>query len=88
MVAYTACQTLDDTGTSLPAVIEDLLCTGAAAYAALEQGLFTVDRLNTGGQVAQDYETWGRARLTAFTQLLFQYGRARRLRGRRLYRGG
>lgn len=50
VVAYTACQTLDDTGTSLPAVIEDLLCTGAAAYAALEQGLFTVDRLNTGGQ--------------------------------------
>ncbi|HEY5476312.1 MAG TPA: hypothetical protein VIK11_06300 [Tepidiformaceae bacterium] len=39
-------------------------------------------------RVAQDYETWGRARLTAFTQLLFQYGRARRLRGRRLYRGG
>lgn len=85
-IFYTARQTLDDDGTSLPGSLEDLLCMGAAAYAALEQSVFTIDRLNTGEQVARDYEDWGRARLTAFSQLLHQYRRANRVRRRRLYR--
>ena len=83
---YTARHNLDDEGTSLPGSLEDLVCMGAAAYAAVEQGVFTIDRLNTGQQVSGDYEAWGRAHLTAFTQLLYQYGRANRVRSRRLFR--
>lgn len=86
VIFYTARQTLDEDGTSLPGSLEDIVCMGAAAYAALEQSAFTIDRLNTGGQVARDYEDWGRARLTAFSQLLHQYSRTNRVRGRRLYR--
>ena len=85
-IFYTARQTLDVDNTSLPGSLEDLLCMGAAAFGALEQSVFTIDRLNTGDQVASDYEAWGRARLTAFTQLLYQHRRANRIRGRRLYR--
>ncbi len=83
---YTARHTLDESGTSLPGFLEDLVCMGAAAYAAVEQSVFTIDRLNTSEQVARDYEDWGRARLTAFTQLLYQYGRASRVRTRLLRR--
>ncbi len=83
---YTARHTLDESGTSLPGFLEDLVCMGAAAYAALEQGVFTIDRINTSEQVARDYEDWGRARLTAFNQLLYQYGRVSRVRTRLLRR--
>ncbi len=58
---------------------------GAGAYAALEIAAFTIDRLTTNERVAQQYADWGRARLTAFHQLLHQYGRRNRVRGRRAY---
>jgi hypothetical protein len=83
---YTARHTLDDTGTTLPGHLEELLTTGAGAYAALEWSSFATDRLNMGGPgVADQYAAWARARLTAFRQLLFQQSRANRVRGRRLY---
>jgi hypothetical protein len=83
---YTARHALDDTGSTLPGQFEELLATGAGAYAALELSSFATDRLNTGGPgVAEQYASWARARLTAFRQLLFQHGRANRVRGRRLF---
>ncbi len=83
---YTARHTLDGTGTTLPMHLEELLATGAGAYAALEWSSFATDRLNAGGPgVAEQYAAGARARLTAFRQLLFQHGRANRVRGRRLY---
>lgn len=84
-VYYTARHTLDTSGTTLPGHLEDLVAMGASAYAALEQGAFTIDRLNTGEQVSREFEAWGRARLTAFTQLLHQYGRKNRVRSGRLF---
>ena len=82
---YTARQELDGTGTSLTGEQVDLLVTGASAYAALEQSVFTTDRVTTGDAVAERYAAWGRARLTAFHQLLHQYGRRNRVRQRRMY---
>lgn len=83
---YTARHTLDDTGSSLPGHLEDLVATGAGAYAALELWSFATDRLNMGGPaVGSEYGAWARARLTAFRQLLFQYARANRVRARRIY---
>ena len=83
---YTARHTLDGAGTSLSAFQVDILVTGAAAYAALEQSVFASDRLMTGGEgTAERFASYGRARLTAFQQLLFQYGRKNRLRARRAY---
>jgi hypothetical protein len=58
---------------------------GASAYAALEQSVATIDGLNTGGPAVPDqFAASARARLTAFGQLLRQYGRANRVTSRRL----
>ena len=83
---YTARHTLDDDGGTLPPFLEDLVVTGAAAYAALELSAFAIDHLNTGGPtVPEQLAAWGRARLTAFQQLLRTHGRKNRVRARRLY---
>ena len=83
---YTARHTLDGSGTTLSAFQIDVLVTGAAAYAALEQAPHLADRLNTGGDATGDrFSAYGRARLTAFQQLLHHYGRRNRVRARRTY---
>jgi hypothetical protein len=84
-VYYTARHQLDVAGTTLSAFQADVLVTGASAYAAFEQSAFTVDRVTMGEAVAGGYAAYGRARLTAFRQLLLQYGRANRVRGRRTF---
>jgi hypothetical protein len=82
---YTARHGLDGTGTTLSAFQVDVLVTGAAAYAALEQSAFTTDRLTATGEAAERFASYARARLTAFQQLLHRYGRRNRLRPRRAY---
>lgn len=84
-ISYTARHTLDSSSSTLPPFLEDLVVTGAGAYAVLEIAAFTIDQLNTGGApVPESYSAWARARLIAFRQLLMQYGRANRVRARRL----
>ena len=85
-VYYTARHTLDANGTSLTAEQADLVAMGAGAYAALEQSVSSADRLATDDRVSDRYASWGRARQTAFRQLLYHYGRRSRVRPRRLYR--
>lgn len=82
---YTARHTLDGSGSTVPAHLEDLLATGAAGYAALDLSSFTTDRVTTAPDVAERYAAWGRAWLSAFRELLRQHGRANRVRARRLY---
>jgi hypothetical protein len=85
-VFYTARHELDGTGTTLPAHLEGILATGAAAYALLEQAPATTNALTTGGpSVPRDFEALGRAWLMAFRELLRQHARERRPRARRLY---
>ena len=83
-ISYTARHVLDDDGSTLPPFLEDLVVTGASAYAVLEQSVATVDTLNTGAHTPDVYAAWARARLIAFRQLLLQYGRDNRVRSRRL----
>lgn len=83
---YTARHTLDGSGSTLPAFLEDLVAMGAGAQAALGLTSFSIDQLNTGGPaVAEQYAAHARARQTAFRQLLMTHGRKNRVRGRRLY---
>ncbi|MGE5596216.1 MAG: hypothetical protein ACM3S1_09300 [Hyphomicrobiales bacterium] len=82
---YTARHTLDEAGSSLPDELVDLVAMGAGAYAALEQAVATTGVLVTGDRVPDRFAEWGRARLTAFHQLLHHYGRRNRVRARRLY---
>lgn len=84
-LSCTVAHTLDDDGTTLPSLLEDVLLTGAAAYAALELSSATIERLNLNGATPEAYAALARARLTAFRQLLHLHGRKNRVRTRTLY---
>lgn len=86
-VYYTKLHTLDATTSTLPARFEDVVATGAVAYAALEWASFATNRVNVGGQdVWRDYLTWGQERLAEFQRALARHGRRNTVRVRRLYR--
>jgi hypothetical protein len=84
-VHYTARHELDGEGTTLTAFQVELLVAGASGYAALERSVSLANRLATGDEAAEKLSAYARARLTAFRQLLHQYGRKNRVRARRLY---
>jgi hypothetical protein len=86
-IYYGKLHTLDGSTSTIPTHLEDLVATGAAAYAALEWASFATNRVNLGGVTAwRDYLTWGQDRLAAFARGLAQYSRKNALRARRLYR--
>ncbi|GMU41880.1 MAG: hypothetical protein AMXMBFR23_27460 [Chloroflexota bacterium] len=86
VVRYSAAHTLDAEGTTLPTTLQDLVATGAAAYAAIEWASYATNRVNAGGDDTwRRYHTWGQERLAAFSRALAKHGRERRLKSRRLY---
>ncbi|MCA9830076.1 MAG: hypothetical protein R3B97_07620 [Dehalococcoidia bacterium] len=84
-VRYTARHTLDGSGTTLTTFQVEVLVTGASAFAALAESSEVADALTNVGVASERFAGYARARLTAFRQLLHQYGRRNRVRGRRLY---
>jgi len=72
-IYYGKLHTLDGSTSTIPAHLEDLVATGAVAYAALEWASFATNRVNLGGVTAwRDYLTWGQERLAAFAHGLAQ----------------
>ena len=85
-VYYTRLHTLDAITSTVPAALEDLLLTGAAAYAALEWAGYAANRVNVGGEdVWRRYLTWGERMLALFQQGLERHSRRSSVRARRLY---
>lgn len=85
-VYYGKLHTLDETSSTIPAALEDVVATGAAAYAALEWASFATNRVNVGGRdVWRHYLTWGQGRLAAFARALAHHSRKSRVRARQLY---
>jgi len=85
-VFYGKLHTLDESGSTLPAALEDVVATGAAGYAALEWASFATNRVNTGGsETWRDYLVWGEQRLAAFSAALARHGHRSTVRVRRLY---
>jgi hypothetical protein len=79
--------TLDGSTSTLPAVAEDVVVTGAAGYAALEWASFATNRANVSGTEAfTDYQQWGEERLRQFREALRGFGREARVRNAALYR--
>jgi len=74
-------------GTStIPAIHDDIICAGAAAYAALDWTSYATNRLNTGGEdVWGRYKAFAAERLAYFTQELQRLSIRNRVRQRRLY---
>ena len=82
-VHYSKLHTLDDAGSTLPEALEDVVATGAGAYAALEWASFAVNRVNVGGaETWRHYHVWAQERLAEFARALARHGRARRARSR------
>jgi hypothetical protein len=85
-VRYTALHVLDAVSSTVPEPLDELVATGAGAYAALEWASYATNRINSGGDdVWRHYHTWGQERLAAFTSGVAQHGRARRVRVQQLY---
>jgi hypothetical protein len=85
-IYYGKMHTLDDTTSTIPPHLEELVATGAAAYAALEWASFATNRINVGGQdVWRQYLTWGQERLAVFSRALAKHSRRNAVRVRRLY---
>lgn len=85
-VYWTRVHTLDGASSTLPVQHEDLVATGAAAYAALDWATFAANRINTGGDdVWGRYKAFGDERLRDFRRELARIGRKNAVRARRLY---
>jgi hypothetical protein len=85
-IYYGKMHTLDATTSTIPPHLEELVGTGAAAYAALEWASFATNRINVGGQdVWRQYLSWGQERLAVFSRALAKQGRRNAVRVRRLY---
>jgi hypothetical protein len=83
---YTKLHALDGTASSLPPHMEELVVTGAGAYAALEWASFATNRVNVGGaDTWQHYLSWGKERLVIFQRALARLASNNRVRPRRLY---
>ncbi len=83
---YSRLHTLDTTSSTLPEALEEVVATGAAAYAALEWSSYATNRVNVGGaDTWRNYHTWAQERLAVFHKALAKHGRERRLRSRHLY---
>lgn len=86
-VRYSKLHTLDAAGSSLPQALEELVATGAGAYAALEWASFATNRINVGGaETWRHYHVWAQERLAAFARALARHGRERRVRSGALRR--
>ena len=85
-VYYGTLHTLDSQGSTVPPKHEDLVATGAVAYAALEWAAYAINKVNVGGaDVAREYRQWGSERLAAFQEALGRLGRRQRVRVQRLF---
>lgn len=85
-IYYGSLHTLDATGSTLPTKHEDLVATGATAYAALEWAAYAINKVNVGGaDVAREYRQWGSERLAVFQETLVRLGRRQRVRVQRLF---
>jgi hypothetical protein len=78
--------TLDGSGSSIPAIHDDIVAAGAAAYAALDWTSYAVNRINTGGDdVHERYKRFAHERLQYFEGELRRIGMRSRVRVNRMY---
>ncbi|MBE9501989.1 MAG: hypothetical protein IMY87_06145, partial [Chloroflexi bacterium] len=65
-IYYGKLHTLDESSSTIPAPLEDVVAIGAAGYAAVEWATFATNRVNLGGSSTwKSYLTWGQDRLAS-----------------------
>ncbi len=83
---YGIMHTLDEEGSSLAERFGQLVATGAEGFAAIEQAIYTVNRVTTGGSSSfNGFLQWGRERITCFRSELTRLSRRNRIRTGQLY---
>ncbi len=84
-IYYGALHRLDESGSTIPQALEELVLLGAAAFAALEWAGYAADRINVGGEeVWRRFLAWGREMMSQFRQGLEARSRRRAPRSRLL----
>jgi len=87
VVYYGRLHTLDNTTSTIPPHLEEVVAMGAEGFACLEWANFAINRVNTGGAGTwREYLTFGQEKLGAFMEALARHGKKGALRARRLYR--
>jgi len=85
-IYYGKLHTLDETTSTIPSPLEDLVVIGGAGYAAIEWASFATNRLNVGGESTwRNYLTWGQDRLASFLRGLSKHSKKNVVRSRQLY---
>jgi hypothetical protein len=85
-IHYLKQHTLDSQGSSIPPKYEDIIATGATAYATLALANYSVDRTNTGGeQVSNNYLEWAKIKLEEFKTWLAKHDRKNTIRVNQFY---
>ena len=85
-VYWGAVHTLDESTSTVPAVAEDIVLTGAAGFAAVELATFATNRANLGGpETMRQYMDWGERLLRRFHESLRELGDRARVRQSSLY---
>ncbi len=85
-IYYGKMHTLEASGSTIPQSLEDLLCLGASAYAAIEWASYAQNRVNVGGEDTwRAYLTWGQDRLARFHKELNRHRHKNRVRISSLY---
>jgi len=83
---YSMKHTLDGDGSTLPVYLEDLVATGAAAYATREWAAYAINQANIGGEdVPKQFLTWADERLDYYRKELKRQSRRSSIRVRELY---
>ena len=86
-IYYGKLHILNAAGSTIPAIYEDLVSTGAGGYAAVEWAAFSINRVNIGGkETPKEFLSWGQERLNYFKQELKRLGRRNRTRINQLYK--
>ena len=87
VVYYGRLHTLDNTTSTIPPHLEEVLAMGVEGFACLEWANFAINRVNTGGAGTwREYLTFGQEKLGAFMEALARHGKKGAVRARRLYR--
>jgi hypothetical protein len=85
-IYYGQVHTVDDQSSTIPVAYEELVAGGASGHAAAAWALYTINRVNNGGEKTPNALTaWGKEKLLMFRAELKRQGRRAKVRVNRLY---
>jgi len=85
-IYYGTLHTLDESTSTIPSRLNDVVAGGAAGYALVQRAAFAINQVNLGGtDTPRHFRTEGQTKLSHFKKELRRLGRRGRVRHGRLY---